>query len=40
MVTAPARAVAPFLLALLPGAMGKIALSTRIPDRALLTTAV
>jgi len=39
MVTAPARAVAPYLLAFMPGAMRHIALSTRIPDRALLTTA-
>lgn len=38
MVTSPARAVAPVLLAFIPGAMRRIALSTRIPDRALLTT--
>ena len=38
MVTPAARTIAPFLLSLVPNAMGRIALSTRIPDRALLTT--
>ncbi len=40
MVTPAARAIAPTLLSLIPGAMSRIALSTRIPDRALLTTRV
>ena len=31
--------LAPFLLSMVPGAMGRIALSTRIPDRALLSLA-
>lgn len=38
MVTPAARIVAPILLALLPGTMGRIARSTRIPAHALLTT--
>jgi len=38
MVTPAARTIAPFLLSLVPNAMGRIALSTRIPDRALVTT--
>jgi flavin-dependent dehydrogenase len=38
MVTSGARLLAPFLLSMVPGAMGRIALSTRIPDRALLTS--
>ena len=38
MVTPAARALAPFLLSLVPNTLGRIALSTRIPDRALLTT--
>jgi menaquinone-9 beta-reductase len=38
MVTPGARIVAPVLLSLVPGAMGRIALSTRIPDHALLTS--
>jgi menaquinone-9 beta-reductase len=38
MVTPAARAIAPILLSLIPGAMARIALSTRIPERALLTT--
>lgn len=33
-----ARIIAPVLLSLVPGAMGRIALSTRIPDHALLTS--
>src|ERR1700739_1591194 len=37
MVTPAARTIAPFLLSLVPSAMGRIALSTRIPDHALLT---
>jgi flavin-dependent dehydrogenase len=40
MVTPAARTLAPFLLSLMPSAMGRIAISTRIPDRALLTTRV
>jgi flavin-dependent dehydrogenase len=40
MVTPAARSIAPFLLSLMPSAIGRIALSTRIPDRALLTTRV
>ena len=40
MVTPAARTIAPLLLSLVPNAMGRIALSTRIPDRALLTTRV
>ncbi len=35
MVTPVAQAIAPFLLSLLPGAMGRITQSTRIPDRAM-----
>ena len=38
MVTPAARALAPALLSLIPGAIAQIALSTRIPERALLTT--
>jgi menaquinone-9 beta-reductase len=38
MVTPAARAIAPFLLSLVPNTLGRIASSTRIPDRALLTT--
>lgn len=37
MVTPGARALAPVLLSLVPSAIARIALSTRIPDRALLT---
>lgn len=40
MVTSGARIVAPFLLSIVPGAMGRIALSTRIPERALLTSRI
>ena len=40
MVTPAARTIAPLLLSLMPGAMGQIALSTRIPDRALLRACV
>lgn len=40
MVTPAARAIAPMLLSLIPNAMARIALSTRIPARALLTTRV
>jgi flavin-dependent dehydrogenase len=40
MVTPAARTIAPFLLSVMPNALGRIALSTRIPDRALLTTGV
>ncbi|WP_348262586.1 FAD-dependent monooxygenase [Telmatobacter sp. DSM 110680] len=36
MVTSGARILAPFLLSIIPGAMGRIALSTRIPEHALL----
>lgn len=38
MVTPAARSIAPFLLSLVPGAMGRIAQSTRIPDRAMVAT--
>ena len=38
MVTSGGRMLAPFLLSTVPGAMGRIALSTRIPDRALLSS--
>ena len=38
MVTSGARILAPLLLSIIPGAMGSIALSTRIPERALLST--
>jgi flavin-dependent dehydrogenase len=38
MVTSGARILAPFLLSIMPGAIGRIALSTRIPERALLST--
>lgn len=38
MVTAGGRMAAPFLLSLIPGAMGMIATTTRIPDRALMTS--
>jgi menaquinone-9 beta-reductase len=38
MVTSGVRILAPFLLAMIPGAMGRIALSTRIPERALLSS--
>jgi len=38
MVTPAARTIAPFLLSLMPSAMARIALSTRIPDRALSAT--
>ena len=37
MVTASGRMAAPFLLSLMPGAMGMIATATRIPHRALMT---
>jgi menaquinone-9 beta-reductase len=37
MVTPAARAITPFLLSLVPNALGRIALSTRIPNRVLLT---
>jgi menaquinone-9 beta-reductase len=37
MVTPAARVITPFLLSLAPNALGRIALSTRIPNRALLT---
>jgi flavin-dependent dehydrogenase len=40
MVTPAGRAIAPVLLSLIPDAMARIALSTRIPERALLTTRV
>ncbi len=40
MVTPAARTIAPFLLSLVPNALGRIATSTRIPDRALLTARV
>jgi hypothetical protein len=40
MVTPAARTIAPFLLSLMPNALGRIASSTRIPDRALLTTGI
>jgi flavin-dependent dehydrogenase len=40
MVTSGARIAAPFLLSIIPNAMGRIALSTRIPERALLTSQV
>jgi hypothetical protein len=40
MVTPAARTIAPFLLSLMPNALGRIASSTRIPDRALLNTGV
>lgn len=40
MVTPAARTIAPLLLSLVPSAMGRIALSTRIPDHALLSTRV
>jgi flavin-dependent dehydrogenase len=40
MVTPAARTISPFLLSLMPSAMGRIALSTRIPDRSLLTTRI
>ncbi|MGZ5228238.1 MAG: hypothetical protein ACXWCS_29125, partial [Burkholderiales bacterium] len=40
MVTSGARILAPFLLSIIPGAMGRIALSTRIPERALLTSRI
>jgi menaquinone-9 beta-reductase len=38
MVTAGGRAMAPFLLSLMPGAIGIIATATRIPDRALMSS--
>lgn len=38
MLTPAARLIGPVLLRLSPGAMGRIALSTRIPDRALMAT--
>jgi hypothetical protein len=37
MVTPAARNIAPFLLSFMPNALGRIASSTRIPDRAMLT---
>jgi flavin-dependent dehydrogenase len=40
MVTPAARAIAPALLSLIPSAMSRIALSTRIPDSALQTARV
>jgi flavin-dependent dehydrogenase len=40
MVTPLARTIAPVLLSLIPGTMSRIALSTRIPNRALLTTRI
>lgn len=40
MVTPAARTIAPLLLSLVPSAIGRIALSTRIPDHALLSTCV
>ncbi|MGA8088356.1 MAG: FAD-dependent monooxygenase [Terracidiphilus sp.] len=40
MVTPAARAIAPVLLSLVPSAIARIALSTRIPEPALLTTRV
>ena len=38
MLTSGARIAAPFLLSMIPSAIGRIALSTRIPERALLTS--
>lgn len=40
MVTPVARAIAPTLLSLVPNAMARIALSTRVPEHALVTTRV
>jgi hypothetical protein len=40
MVTGAGRTLAPFGVSLLPGAMGWIAASTRIPEQALLTESV
>ena len=40
MVTSGARIIAPLLLSMIPDAMGRIALSTRIPEGALLTSRV
>jgi flavin-dependent dehydrogenase len=40
MVTPAARALAPLVLSLIPGAIAQIALSTRIPEPALLTSRV
>ena len=40
MVTSGARIIAPLLLSMIPDAMGRIALWTRIPEGALLTSPV
>jgi len=39
-VKSGARIIAPLLLSMIPDAMGRIALSTRIPEGALLTSRV
>ncbi len=40
MVTPAGRTIAPFLFSIVPSAMSRIALSTRIPDRAMLTAGI